>query len=104
MGPLPSEIIVGAIVRNGACSVQSTDQETEGQINKNTLPLHYLLHRHETYPRDEGLSKATGARKSVLSKHLRALHGRSILATKDKGKTKIYFIDTSLKRGVEDMV
>src|SRR5487761_696358 len=66
--------------------------------------LDYLIKHHETYPRDEGLSKAAGARKSALSRHLKALHGRSILATKDKGKTKIYFIDPSLKPVVEDTV
>ncbi len=66
--------------------------------------LHYLLQHYETYPRDEGLSKATGARKSALSRHLKTLHARSILATKDKGRTKIYFIDPSLKRAVEDTV
>ena len=38
--------------------------------------LDYLLQHHETYPRDEGLSKATGAKKSALSRHLKALHGR----------------------------
>lgn len=66
--------------------------------------LDYLLGHVETYPRDEGLSKATGMRKSALSRHLKALHTRSILATKDRGKTKIYFIDPSLKSVVENIV
>src|SRR5487761_2309 len=66
--------------------------------------LTYLLQHRETYPRDEGLSKATGARKSALSRRLKDLHTRSILATKDRGKTKIYFIDPSLKHVVENTV
>lgn len=66
--------------------------------------LGYLVQHGETYPRDEDLSKATGARKSALSRHLKALHSRSVLAIRDKGKTKIYFIDPSLKHAVEKIV
>jgi DNA-binding transcriptional ArsR family regulator len=65
--------------------------------------LKYLFQRGETYARDEDLSKATNVKKSALSGHLKALQERSILATKDKGKSKIYFIDPRLKHTVEEM-
>lgn len=65
--------------------------------------LTYLLEHSETYSRDKGLSKATDMQKSTLSKHLNTLHERSILAIKDKGKTKTYFIDPSLKNTIQNM-
>jgi hypothetical protein len=66
--------------------------------------LKYLFQHGQTYARDEDLSKATNVKKSALSKHLKVLHERSILATKYKGKTKIYFIDPSLKHTVKEML
>ncbi len=66
--------------------------------------LMYLFQKGETYGRDEALSKATAAEKSSLAKHLKALNERSILAIKSKGKTKIYFVDPSLKNMAEDML
>lgn len=58
--------------------------------------LEYLIQNKETYPRDEKLSKFTGMMKSALSRRLKALNDRSILATRHKGKAKIYFIDPSM--------
>ena len=63
----------------------------------------YVFQNHETYARDEKLGKATGIEKSALARHLKTLHERSILASKDRGKTKIYFIDPSLIHAVENM-
>ncbi len=63
----------------------------------------YVFQNHETYARDEELCKATGTEKSALASHLKTLHERSILASKDRGRTKIYFIDPSLIHAVENM-
>ena len=111
-----SNLLLSALPNKEITKLDSTvytkiNRDGAGQSYLKTLKPHdinykilkFILEKHEAFGRDEALSKAAMAKKSSLANHLKALNERSILATKNKGKTKVYYIDPSVKLAVESV-